>query len=266
MADSKIVKACLILIGNEILSGRTQDKNLAFIAKGLNEVGIQMGAAYVIPDIPETIIDLVNKTRAEFDYVFTTGGIGPTHDDITTECVAAAFGVGLYKDPETVAAMTKRVEERGEVMNDARLRMATFPIGAELLKNEISVAPGYKLDNVFVMAGVPRIMQMMFGEAKKYLTGGSKVLSRGLAIDLGEGTIADSLSALQDRYPDIDIGSYPQMREDRKFMVSLVLRGRDQGRLDEAHAETMQAMRDIGGSPVEEDPETAQASAEPEEK
>jgi len=266
MAESKIVKACLILIGNEILSGRTQDKNLAFIAKGLNEVGIQMGAAYVIPDVPETIIELLNNARAEFDYVFTTGGIGPTHDDITTECVAAAFGVGLYLDPETVAAMTARVESRGEVMNDARLRMATFPEGAELLKNEISVAPGYKLDNVFVMAGVPRIMQMMFGEAVKHLEGGAKVLSRGLAIDLGEGTIADSLSELQDRYSDIDIGSYPQMRHETGFMVSLVLRGRDQARLDEAHSDTMQAMRDLGGKPSEEDPDKAQASAEPEDK
>lgn len=266
MAKSRIVKACLILIGNEILSGRTQDKNLAFIAKGLNEVGIQVGAAYVIPDMPDTIIDLINKVRSEFDYVFTTGGIGPTHDDITTECVAAAFGVGLYQDPETVAAMTKRVEERGEEMNDARLRMATFPEGAVLLKNEISVAPGYKMDNVFVMAGVPRIMQMMFVEAQRHLEGGSKVLSRGLAIDLGEGTIADSLSELQSRYADIDIGSYPQMRGEGGFMVSLVLRGRDQGLLDEAHAATMQAMRGLGGKPMEEDPESAQSSAEPEAK
>ena len=266
MADSRIVKACLILIGNEILSGRTQDKNLAFIAKGLNEVGVQMEAAYVIPDVPETIIELINKTRAEFDYVLTTGGIGPTHDDITTECVAAAFGVGLFKDPETVTAMTKRVEERGEEMNAARLRMATFPEGAVLLKNAISVAPGYMLDNVFVMAGVPRIMQMMFVEAKRHLEGGSKVLSLGLGIDLGEGTIADSLSELQSLYTDIDIGSYPQMRSERGFMVSLVLRGRNKQRLVEAHAATMQAMRDLGGDPVEEDPDLAQSSAEPENK
>ncbi len=266
MAESRIVKACLILIGNEILSGRTQDKNLAFIAKGLNEVGVQMDAAYVIPDARETIIDLINKTRAEFDYVFTTGGIGPTHDDITTECVATAFGVGLCQDPETVAAMTKRVEERGEQMNAARLRMATFPEGAVLLKNEISIAPGYMLENVFVMAGVPKIMQMMFVEAKKHLEGGSKVLSRGLGIDLGEGTIADSLTELQEVYTDIDIGSYPQMRSEGGFMVSLVLRGRNKKRLDEAHSATMQAMRDLGGDPVEEDPELAQSSAEPEKK
>jgi len=264
MAESKIVQACLILIGNELLSGRTQDKNLAYIAKGLNEQGIQLGAAHVIPDVPDTIIDLINKARAEYDYVFTTGGIGPTHDDITSECVAAAFGVGMYQDAETVALMTERVEARGEVMNDARLRMATFPEGAVLLKNEISAAPGYKIENVFVMAGVPRIMQTMFDEAKKHLDGGSKVLARGLAMDLGEGTIADALTALQDRYPDIDIGSYPQMRDDRRFMVSVVLRGRDAEQLDQAHAETMQAMRDLGGNPLEEDPETAQASAEPE--
>ncbi|MBI77174.1 MAG: competence/damage-inducible protein A [Rhodospirillaceae bacterium] len=266
MAESKIVKACLILIGNELLSGRTQDKNLAFIAKGLNEEGIQLGAAYVIPDIPDIIIDLINKTRAEFDYVFTTGGIGPTHDDITSECVAAAFGVGMFQDAETAALMKARVEERGEKMNEARLRMATFPEGAELLKNQISIAPGYKIQNVFVMAGVPRIMQTMFQEAKKYLNGGDKVLSRGMAMDLGEGTIADSLSALQQKYPDIDIGSYPQMRQDKGFTVSLVLRGRNAERLNLAHAETMQVMRNLGGNPIEEDPETSQASAEPEGK
>ena len=266
MAESKIVKACLILIGNELLSGRTQDKNLAYIAKGLNEEGIQLGAAYVIPDEPDTIIELINKTRTEFDYVFTTGGIGPTHDDITSECVAAAFGVGMFRDLETVSLMTARVEERGETMNEARLRMATFPEGAVLLKNKISVAPGYKIENVFVMAGVPRIMQTMFDGAKKYLKGGDKVLARGLAMDLGEGTIADSLTALQEKYPDIDIGSYPQMRKDRGFIVSLVLRGRDEELLEQAHADTMQAMRDLGGNPVEEDPDTSQASAEPDKK
>tara|TARA_A100001037_G_scaffold226324_1_gene204310 strand:- start:2156 stop:2956 length:801 start_codon:yes stop_codon:yes gene_type:complete len=266
MTETKIVKACLILIGNELLSGRTQDKNLAFIAKGLNDAGIQLGAAYVIPDIAETIIDLINKARVEFDYVFTTGGIGPTHDDITSECVAAAFGVGMFRDAETAALMKARVEERGEEMNEARLRMATFPEGAELLKNQISIAPGYKIENVFVMAGVPRIMQTMFQEAKKYLKGGDKVLSRGMAMDLGEGTIAESLTALQEKYPNIDIGSYPQMRQDKGFTVSLVLRGRDKELLNQAHRDTMQAMRNLGGNPMEEDPESSQASAEPENK
>lgn len=264
MTENKSVTACLMLIGNELLSGRTQDKNMAFIAKGLNEMGIQLRAAYVIPDIRETIIETLNKARAEFDYVFTTGGIGPTHDDITSECVAAAFGVGMFRDPDTVKLMTERVEARGDVMNEARLRMATFPVGAEMLKNEISAAPGYKIENVFVMAGVPRIMQAMFGEAKQHLTGGQKVMARGLAIDLGEGTIADGLAGVQARYRDIDIGSYPQMREGVGFRVSIVLRGTDEDMLERAHADVMQVMRDLGGNPVVEDPDKSQSAAEPE--
>ena len=263
MSDGKSVTACLILIGNEILSGRTQDKNLSFIAKGLNELGVQMREARVIPDVRDTIVSTLNECRAAFDYVFTTGGIGPTHDDITSECVAAAFGVGMYRDPDTVELLTARTRERGQEMNEARLRMATFPEGAELLKNEISAAPGYKIDNVFVMAGVPRIMQAMFQEATQHITGGSRVMARGLAVDLGEGTIAEGLALVQARFRDIDIGSYPQMREQVGFRVSVVLRGTDAGDLDRAHADVMQIMRDLGGNPVEEDPEQSQASAEP---
>jgi molybdenum cofactor synthesis domain-containing protein len=264
MSEEKSVTACLILIGNEILSGRTQDKNLAFIAKELNELGVQMREVRVIPDIRKTIVDTLNECRATFDYIFTTGGIGPTHDDITSECVAEAFGVGMYRDPDTVELMTRRTEERGQEMNEARLRMATFPEGSVLLKNEISAAPGYRIENVFVMAGVPRIMQAMFQEAKSHITGGQRMLARGLAVDLGEGTIAEGLALVQARYRDIDIGSYPQMRQEIGFRVSVVLRGPDGDILDRAHAEIMQIMRDLGGNPVEEDPEKAQASAEPE--
>ena len=264
MPENKTVTACLILIGNEILSGRTQDKNLAFIAKGLNELGVQLREARVIPDVRKTIVDTINECRAVFDYVFTTGGIGPTHDDITSECVAEAFGVGMRRDSETVELLTRRTRERGQEMNEARLRMATFPEGAELLRNEISAAPGYRIGNVFVMAGVPRIMQAMFEEAKQHITGGNRMLARGLAVDLGEGTIAEGLALVQARYRDIDIGSYPQMRQQVGFRVSVVLRGPDADVLDRAHAEIMQIMRDLGGNPVEEDPEDAQSSAEPE--
>lgn len=264
MSDDKAVTACLILIGNEILSGRTQDKNLAYIAKGLNDLGVQMREVRVIPDIRKTIVDTLNECRSTFTYVFTTGGIGPTHDDITSECVAEAFGVGMYRDADTVDLLTRRTKERGQEMNEARLRMATFPEGAVLLKNEISAAPGYRINNVFVMAGVPRIMQAMFEEAKPHITGGKRMLARGLAVDLGEGTIAEGLALVQARYRDIDIGSYPQMRQEIGFRVSVVLRGPDADVLDRAHAEIMQIMRDLGGNPEEEDPEKAQASAEPE--
>ena len=264
MTETRIYTASLILIGNELLSGRTQDKNLTFIAKGLNEIGISMLAAYVIPDVRETIINLLNEVRTKYDYVFTTGGIGPTHDDITTECVAAAFGVGTYVDEETAELLTKRIQARGEIMNPARLRMATFPQGSELLKNEVSAAPGYKLENVFVMAGVPRIMQLMFREAKKHLRGGQIIKSRGAVTDIGEGTIAAPLAELQKRYPMIDIGSYPQMRQNVGFRVSIVLRGTNEHILNRAHEELMGFLHDLGGNPIEEDPQATQGSAEPE--
>jgi len=262
MSDDKVYTACLLLIGNEILSGRTQDKNLAYIAKGLNEVGVRLAEARVIPDVRQTIVDTLNECRARYDYVFTTGGIGPTHDDITNECVAEVFGVGMFRDPATVAAMTARVEARGETMNEARLRMATFPEGASLLANSISVAPGYRIGNVFVMAGVPRVMQVMFDEALPQLEGGTKMKARGVAIDLGEGTIAEGLALLQARYREIDIGSYPQMGG-QGFRVSVVLRGTDQALIDRAFDELVVILRDLGGNPVEEDPEKAEAAAEP---
>jgi len=262
MTDDNIHTACLILIGNEILSGRTQDKNLNYIAKRLNEVGVRMAEARVIPDVRDTIIDTLNECRAKYDYVFTTGGIGPTHDDITSDCVAEAFGVGMFRDPATVELMTKRVEARGDSMNEARLRMATFPEGASLLANPISAAPGYRIGNVFVMAGVPRVMQVMFDAVLPQLNGGRRMKARGVAIDLGEGAIAEGLAQLQARHPDIDIGSYPQMRTEG-FRVSVVLRGTEDALLDRVLDELLVMLRELGGNPVEEDPDKAQASAEP---
>ena len=261
MADADTVTACLILIGNEILSGRTQDKNLNFLATGLNDIGIQMREARVIPDIREKIVTTVNECRAEFDYVFTTGGIGPTHDDITSECIAEAFGVGMYRDQEIVDLLNSYMTNRGNSgMNEARLRMATFPEGAILIKNEVSAAPGYMIENVFVMAGVPRIMQAMFQEAKVHLKGGKTVQARGIAVDLPEGTIAEPLALVQARFKEVDIGSYPQMRE-VGFRVSVVARGTDPDRLDQVITELMQSLRDIGGNPVEEDLATAQSTS-----
>jgi molybdenum cofactor synthesis domain-containing protein len=262
MAQKDTVTACLILIGNEILSGRTQDKNLAFLATGLNEIGIQLREARVIPDIREKIVATVNECRAEFDYVFTTGGIGPTHDDITSECIAEAFGVPMYRDQSIVDLLQSYMASRGRAseMNEARMRMATFPEGAVLIKNEISAAPGYKIGNVFVMAGVPRIMQAMFEEAKPHLEGGRKVMSRGIVVDLPEGTIAETLALVQARFREVDIGSYPQMR-DVGFRVSVVARGQDPARLDQVIAELAQGLRDLGGNPVEEDLSKAQSQS-----
>ena len=261
MADKDTVAACLILIGNEILSGRTQDKNLNFLAVGLNEIGIQLREVRVIPDVREKIVATINECRAEFDYVFTTGGIGPTHDDITSECIAEAFGVGMCRDQEIVELLNSYMKGRGNSqMNEARLRMATFPEGAVLIKNEVSAAPGYMIQNVFVMAGVPRIMRAMFQEAKVHLKGGKSVRSRGLVVDLPEGTIAEPLALVQARFKEVDIGSYPQMR-DVGFCVSVVARGTDPDRLDQVLGELMQSLRDIGGNPQEEDLSTAQSQS-----
>ena len=266
MSGDRTVTACLILIGNEILSGRTQDRNLSYLAGGLNEVGVQMREARVIPDVRKTIVDTVNECRAKFDYVFTTGGIGPTHDDITSECIAEAFGVGMYRDQEIVDLLQSYMARRGRSeMNEARMRMATFPEGAVLLRNEVSAAPGYRLDNVFVMAGVPRIMHAMFEEAKRHLEGGAVMRSRGLVVDLPEGTIAEPLGVVQARYPEIDIGSYPQMREEG-FRVSVVARGTDPARLGEVVGELMQALADLGGHPLEEDLANAQSQSHPDEQ
>ena len=168
--------ACLLVIGNEVLSGRTQDANIRFLATGLGEIGIPLREVRVIPDVPQTIIDTVNEVRAKFDYVFTTGGIGPTHDDITSECIAAAFGVPWEPHPDAWARM-ERSYKPGE-FNAARQRMATMPRGATLIDNAISVAPGFQIGNVYVMAGVPRIMQSMFEWLAPQLQGGSADRSR----------------------------------------------------------------------------------------
>ncbi len=249
MSTEKIVTACLLIIGNEILSGRTQDTNLAYIAKGLNEVGVQLREARVIPDIAETIIATVNEVRAKFDYVFTTGGIGPTHDDITSECIARAFGLPLTLHPEAHKILLGHYKP-GD-LNAARLRMAHTPEGAVLIDNPVSRAPGFQIGNVFVMAGIPRVMQAMFDGVKHRLAGGRPVLSRTVSCALPEGVLAEGLGAIQQRYVDLDIGSYPSYRQGG-FAVSLVLRGRDAERLAAATREVADMVRRLGGEPMEE--------------
>ena len=249
------VTACLIVIGNEILSGRTRDANLSYLAKGLNQVGVQLREARVIPDIEKVIVHTVNECRAAFDYVFTTGGIGPTHDDITSASIAKAFGVALRRDPGVVAAFERYYAgERGIELNAARLRMADFPEGAEILNNAVTIAPGYRMENVFVFAGVPKIMQAMFDEVKHGLIGGKVILSRTVTGHLSEGAIAADLDRLQALYPDIDIGSYPFFGKG-KFGTSIVMRGADATRLEAAAQDVRALMRDQGVVPVDGEPE-----------
>ncbi len=245
----RTVTACLLIIGNEILSGRTKDANLAFLGTRLNELGVRLREARVIPDDHALIVSAVNETRAAFDYVFTTGGIGPTHDDITAEALAMAFGVPLIENPEA-RAILEDYYPAGE-LNEGRLRMARTPDGASLIGNPVSAAPGFQIGNVFVMAGIPSIMQAMFESLRHRLVGGRPLLSRALSVGLPESVLSGGLGALQERYPDVEMGSYPYHRKG-VFGVTLVLRSTDEGRLSAAAEELHGLIRELGEEAIEE--------------
>ena len=225
----RVVTACLIIIGNEILSGRTEDKNLSHIARHLNEWGVRLTEARIVPDLPDRIIRTLNEARRAFDYVFTTGGIGPTHDDITSECVSAAFGRPHGLHPEAHRILVDFYGK--ERLNEARLRMAMMPEGARIIENSVSGAPGFQIENVFVLAGVPRVMQAMLESLKDRLEGGRPRCSRSVMVYLPEGTLAGGLGTLQKHHPEIEIGSYP-FHEDGRFGSRLVLTGTDEAELD----------------------------------
>ena len=245
------VTACMIIIGNEILSGRTQDTNLAYLAKALNELGVRMLEARVIPDHEQTIVDTVNVCRRKFDYVFTTGGIGPTHDDITADSMALAFDVALVMNPE-IEAMIRSREAPPEVM-ESRLRMARVPEGARLIENPTGGPPGFQIENVFVMAGVPLIMQeMISGFTRERIKGGAPLSSRSVTAYLSEGEVAKSLGEIQGRYPALDLGSYPFYRKDG-YGTNLVMRGTDEALLDKMLKEVHAMIRALGAEPRETD-------------
>ena len=249
MPETKTVTACLLIIGNEILSGRTKDANLQFLALELNQIGVRLTEVRVIPDVEQTIVDTVNEVRRKFDYVFTTGGIGPTHDDITADCIAKAFGVGISEHPEAVARMTRHYGDVA-LFTPARRRMARVPHGGSLVDNPVSVAPGFQMENVFTFAGIPKVAEAMFQSMKHRLVGGDPVLSRSVRTNLPEGIIAEPLGALQKRYEDLDIGSYPAFRNG-KPSVSLVLRGTDDARLATASAELIRTIKGMNGEAEE---------------
>jgi molybdenum cofactor synthesis domain-containing protein len=224
--------AAVLIIGNEILSGKTRDANLNFLGKALARLGIRLVEARVIRDEPEVIAAVVNELRAHHSYVFTTGGIGPTHDDLTAESVALAFGVDLVLDADAV----RRIGRGSRELNPARRKMAMIPEGASLIDNPISHAPGFRLDNVFVMAGIPSIAQAMFGAIEHELIGGDPILSESVDVYRREGDIAAPLDEIARRHTEVEIGSYPFAREGR-FGASLVVRGTDRARVDAAVAE-----------------------------
>ncbi len=227
---SKPVTACLIIIGNEILSGRTVDANLPHIAKVLGQVGIRLMEARVVADDEAAIVDAVNTCRARYRYVFTTGGIGPTHDDITARCIAKAFGRPFERNAEAERLLLAFYPP--ERVNEARMSMADMPEGAELIDNPVSTAPGFRIENVYVMAGVPKIMQAMLDLVVPKLEGGVKMHARAVTVYAPEGTLATGLGLIQERFAALEIGSYPFFRPSGPG-ATIVLRGTDPAEIDQ---------------------------------
>ena len=234
------MKASLIIIGNEILSGRTQDKNLSYLANWLNEIGIQLAEVRVIRDEEEIVVETVNYLRSTYDYVFTTGGIGPTHDDITSLCIAKAFGVELEINAGALGIL-KEYYKDGE-LTDARMKMTKMPVGSELIENPVSRAPGFKMDNVFVLAGIPSIMQGMLEGARKHLTVGEVVKSKSIDVYTPESNVADALTDLQNKYSEVEIGSYP-FNKDNRFGTSVVMRSSDEEKLKNCESDLKELMK-----------------------
>ena len=243
------VTAAVLIIGDEILSGRTQDTNLRDIARYLGVHGVDLAEARTVPDVHEEIIAALNALRGRYDYVITTGGIGPTHDDITADAVAAAFGVELYEHPEIIALMKARP---GMELNAARRRMARVPVGGELVKNAVQGPPGFTIGNVFVLAGVPAIMRGMLEDVGPRLKGGAVTVSRTVRVEgTGEGVIAAPLEAVAKAHPAMSLGSYPFFSAEG-YGSNLVLRGRDPDELAETVAQLIAALQAAGIENVRE--------------
>jgi molybdenum cofactor synthesis domain-containing protein len=234
---SEIVTAGILVIGDEILSGRTKDRNIGYIAEYLTNIGVDLREVRVVADDEAAIVEALNALRARYTYVFTTGGIGPTHDDITADSVARAFGVAIDYHPQAIALMKAHFANMGTDLNEARMRMARVPAGAELVPNRISAAPGFKIDNVIVLAGVPTIMQAMLDAVAPQLKTGTVVVSHTVRADCREGDIGTELGGIAKAFPEVTIGSYPFVDEATGAPnTNLVVRGRDPARVAAAMA------------------------------
>jgi molybdenum cofactor synthesis domain-containing protein len=248
--ETKAVTAALIVIGDEILSGRTHDKNLPYLGRRLNELGVRLSEAHVVGDRKDAIVAAVNEMRARHQYVFTTGGIGPTHDDITAECIAEAVGRKLVEHPEARAILDARYGPQG--LTAARLRMARTPEGASLIENPVSKVPGFRIGNVYVLAGIPEVMQAMFESLAHEIVGGAPLKTATIVVELPEGELAGPLGELQARFPDVEIGSYPFFGQHR-YGASLILRATDAARLKAARDELLPLIRELGAEPQPQD-------------
>jgi molybdenum cofactor synthesis domain-containing protein len=236
-AKPDIVTAAVLVIGDEILSGRTKDKNIGYIADYLTAIGIDLKEVRVIADDAPAIVEALDALREKYTYVFTTGGIGPTHDDITADCVAEAFGVSLEFHPEAVAILKERLLKTGGELNEARMRMARIPHGASLVANKVSGAPGFRIGNVITMAGIPAVMQAMLDEVAPKLKTGTKLLSETIRADAKEGDVGTELGAIAKAHPETIIGSYPFIDEKNGPNTNIVVRSRDAGKLAVVKAE-----------------------------
>ncbi len=237
------VTAAVLIIGDEILSGRTQDTNLRDIARYLGTYGVDLAEARTVPDVMDEIIEALNALRARYDYVVTTGGIGPTHDDITADAVAQAFGVELYEHPDIMALLSSRW---GGEVNAARRRMARVPVGGDLVKNPVQGPPGFTIGNVFVLAGVPQIMRGMLEDVGPRLKGGAVTIAQTVRVEgSGEGTLAEPLERVAKAHPAMSLGSYPFFGADG-YGSNLVLRGRDPAEVEEAIVELIAALTEVG--------------------
>ena len=245
MSQPKTVTAAVLVIGDEILSGRTKDRNLGYIAEYLSKIGVDVREARVVPDVEDEIVAGLNALRARYDYVITTGGIGPTHDDITADAVARAFGVTIDEDPRAIAMMMERYQAAD--LTAARRRMARIPAGADLIENPISKAPGFRVGNVFVLAGVPAVMQAMLDFAAKTMNTGSLMLVETIAAgSLPEGLYGDALGAIAAAHPNVAIGSYPSFKDGR-FNNQIVVRGKDENALAAARRAVEAMVSELSG-------------------
>ena len=245
MSEARTVTAAALAIGDELLSGRTRDKNIGHLAELLTAAGIDLEEVRIVPDEQDRIVEALNALRSRYDYVFTSGGIGPTHDDITADAVAAAFGIACTHDADALELLGAHYAERGLEFTEARRRMARMPVGSRHIENPVSRAPGFVIGNVHVMAGVPSVFQAMLDNVLPTLSTGVKILSEKVSCPYGEGDIGDPLGTIAKAHPSVNIGSYPRFSGE-KFSTEIVIRGREQAAIEAARIDIETMLTSVG--------------------